>query len=341
LTEKQVDMNEFQEIQVILMNRVKSSLPSNISLVDEIADLLEVSADSAYRRIRGETALTIDELFRICNQFKISFDSLMAFHSGSVTFNYNEVHSGRHFVRYLTEIRDDMVRISKAPEKHITYAAVDVPIFHYFKYPEYYYFKMFYWLRSVASDPDLQAKKFRLADIDPEITQLCRELADLYAVIPSTEVWSDSILASVLKQVSYYWLSGVFESKEDALRLVQSIRKTMETVQRESEMNLKLMISGGSKDLHSNFNLYQSEIEIGNNNILVALGDMKILYTSFHTFNKMFTTNRDYCKLTDNWMKNLIKQANLISGVGEKYRFQFFRKMFCQLDALNQLIEKE
>ncbi|MEI6455734.1 MAG: hypothetical protein WCO93_05555 [bacterium] len=334
-------MSEFQEIQGRLMNKIKSTLPVSISLVDELADLLQVSSDSAYRRIRGETALTIDEIFMICSHFKISFDSLTAVQANCVAFNYNEVMTSQHFIRYLTEIRDDMIRISKAPEKHITYAAVDVPIFHYFKYPEYYYFKMFYWLRSVANDPELQLKKFTLSDIDPQITDLCRQLADLYATIPSTEIWSDSILASVLKQVSYYWQSGVFETKEDAISLILSIKKTMETVQHESEMNLKLMVSGGSSDLRSNFILYHSEIEIGNNNILVAVGDVKILYSSFHTFNKMFTTNREFCLLSETWMKNLIKQANLISGVAEKYRFQFFKKMYNQLDTLIRLIEKE
>ncbi len=331
-------MGDFQELQGGLMNKVKSSLPPSISLVDELADLLKVSSDSAYRRIRGETALTIEEVFQICSHYKISFDSLLAIQSNCVAFNYNEVRSGKHFIRYLSEIRDDMVRISKAPEKHITYAAVDVPIFHYFKYPEYYYFKMFYWLRSVSNEPELQAKKFRVSDVAPEITSLCRELADLYAVIPSTEIWSDSILASVLKQVNYYWHSGVFDSREDALSLIRSIRKTLETVQHESEMNMKLLLNGSTRDLKSNFTLYQSDIEIGNNNILVSIGSTKILYSSFHTFNKMFTSNREFCDLSESWMKNLIRQANLISGVAEKYRFQFFKKMFSQLDSLEQMI---
>ena len=32
--------------------------------------------------------------------------------------------------------------------------------------------------------------------------------------------------------------------------------------------------------------------------------------------------------------------SNLISGVAEKHRFQFFQKMYCQLDALIVVIEK-
>ena len=49
--------------QTILMERIKDALPSNMSLVDELADLLQVSNDSAYRRMRGETALSIEIFF--------------------------------------------------------------------------------------------------------------------------------------------------------------------------------------------------------------------------------------------------------------------------------------
>ena len=327
-------MKSFQEVQGLLINKIKSSLAENISLADELADLLQISTDSAYRRIRGETALTIDEITAICNHYKISFDALTAPLSGFVSFSYQDVTTASDFIRYLTEIKNEMERISKAADRQITYAAVDMPIFHYFTSPEYLYFKMFYWLRSVSNDPDYMTKKFRVSDVNEEVVSLCGQLSDLYALIPSTEVWSDSILNSIIKQISYYWQSGVFYNREEAISLIGAVRKTVEKVQRESEMNMKLLSSGQTNNFEHNYQLYHSDIEIGNNFILVRIGNIKVLYNSFHTFNKMFTSNPGFCCLTEKWMNNLIKQANLISGVAEKHRFQFFQKMYCQLDAL-------
>lgn len=333
-------MKDFHEIQALLIHKIKSSLPANLSLADELAELLQVSSDSAYRRIRGETALTIDEILVICNHFRISFDSLASIQTGCVNFTYNEVKSSADMIKYLRSIRDDMVRISKSAEKHITYSAVDVPIFHYFKFPEYFYFKMFYWLRSVAGDPELQNKKFSLQDVNPEIKELCLQIADLYALVPSTEIWSDTILTSVLKQISYYWQIGAFSSAEDASGLILSVRKTLEKVEHQSELNMKLSVAGQSDNFNRNFQLYQSEIEIGNNYILVKTGAATVLYSSFHTFNKMATMSAEFCTLTEKWMSTLIKQANLISGAGEKYRFQFFRRMYAQLDELAGMIRQ-
>lgn len=334
-------MKNFQEIQGALISKIRSTLPANISLADELADLLQVSSDSAYRRIRGETALTIEEITAICLHYKISFDALTSSQPGLVTFSYHEVNNDRDFIDYLKEMRDTIKQISQAPEKQIFYAAVDMPVFHYFTFPEYLYFKMFYWLRSVSNDPDYVGRKFRVSDLPKEVSDLCKELADLYCIVPSTEMWTDTILTSLLKQVGYYWQTGVFYNKEEAFSVLTAVRKSVEKVERESEMDMKLLANGLTNDFAKNFQLYQSDIEIGNNIILVMMGKTKILYTSFHTFNKMFTTNPCYAGLTEKWMNNLIRQANLISGVAEKQRFQFFQKLYSQLDALSDSIERD
>lgn len=334
-------MKNQQSVQENLISKIRSTLPVNVSLADELSDLFGISTDSAYRRIRGETSLTIEEITAVCQHFKISFDSLVSSHSGLVCFTYHEVNNEPDFIVYLSEIKKEMIRISKAPDKLIIYAAVDMPIFHYFVFPEYLYFKMFYWLRSVANDPAFQTKKFKVSDVSKEVIDICKDLSDLYSVIPSSEIWSDSILNSVLKQINYCWESGLFFNQDEALSLISAVRKTLEKVQRESEMNMKLLSSGHTDNFTKNYQLFRSEIEIGNNFILVRTGDVDQVYNSFHTFNKMVTSNPGFCKLTEKWMNNLMKQANLISGVAEKHRFQFFHKMYSQLDALVNLIEAD
>ena len=47
--------------QDFLFQRIKEMLPQDVSLVDAVSDLLHVSGDSAYRRIRGETPLVLEE----------------------------------------------------------------------------------------------------------------------------------------------------------------------------------------------------------------------------------------------------------------------------------------
>ena len=69
-------MNQQSTIQEILFQSIKSKSNPNISFVHELSELLEISYDSAYRRIRGEKELSLEELKTICFHYKISVDAL-------------------------------------------------------------------------------------------------------------------------------------------------------------------------------------------------------------------------------------------------------------------------
>ena len=45
---------ESNELQKQFFTQLKGRLPQHLSMVDEIAELLNISNDSSYRRIRGE-----------------------------------------------------------------------------------------------------------------------------------------------------------------------------------------------------------------------------------------------------------------------------------------------
>jgi hypothetical protein len=55
----------------------------------------------------------------------------------------------------------------------------------------------------------------------------------------------------------------------------------------------------------------------------------------------MTTTNSLFVNEAEEWLKNLIKKSNLISGISEKQRNQFFKKLFSKLEKLRDLIKIE
>ena len=79
-------MENQEDIQIHLIRMIRDQLPDHVSMVDEIADLLEISNDSAYRRIRGEKPLSLHELQKLADKFQISLDDLIGNPSNSVTF---------------------------------------------------------------------------------------------------------------------------------------------------------------------------------------------------------------------------------------------------------------
>lgn len=328
-----------ESAQTHLMQRLKDALPNNISLVDELADLLQVSNDSAYRRIRGETALSIEEIALICKKFKISFDAFInSSEAGSVSFKYNPMASQKDgFKSYFQSIKNDFEAIANISDKQIIYAAEDIPVFHHFTFPELTAFKMFYWNKSIINAKEFEDKKYESHLIDNELQKIGSDILDAYSKMPSIEIWSDDTVNSTLKQIEFYWESGIFKTKEDALLICTQVSEMIERIKKQAELSCKLDRNGNPTNIENSYALYHSDVMIGNNCVLLSVGETKATYISYHTFNTLLTSHRDFCEETDQWLKNLIKKSNLISGVAEKLRYKYFRKIE---ELMKRLVDK-
>ncbi len=326
-------MSKENTVQINFLNKIKNLIPESISLADELSEILEISTDSIYRRLRGETLLSIDEVYKLCTHYNISFDSVIQ-NPGNISFNYDGMGNNKGFEKYLTSILNDMVLIESAANKQIVYAAIDIPIFHHFNYPELSAFKMFYWMKAVVNDQSLIDKKFSPSHISPEFAALGKKIYDTYCKIPSIEIWTDETINSLIKQIEFYWESGNFVSQEDALIVCEKAKNEIETLQSQAEFSTKnLNLLGGEP----NFTLFHSQIEIGNNCIYTKKDDFETIYLSVHTFNKIKTNECTFVADTKIWLDNLMKKSNQISGVSQIYRYKFFKKAS---DKIEKLIQK-
>jgi hypothetical protein len=289
--------------------------------------------------MRGETALTIEEISLICKKFKVSFDSFIQnTDNASVNFRYNPMSAtGDGFRKYFSAMRDDLRIVNHFEDKKILFAAEDIPVFHHFAFPELTAFKMFYWQKSIVGSSEFDDKKFDPTIIDEDLTSIGREILEEYSKIPSIEIWSDDTVNSTFKQIEFYWESGVFVSKESALLICDQVGKIIERIKNQASESAKIGPNGERTCKENSYLLYQSDVMIGNNCVLVKMDENQTTYLSYHTFNTLLTSHNNFCEETEIWLKNLIKKSNLISGVAEKYRYKYFKSIE---DKLARIIEK-
>ncbi len=330
-------MNQAKEIQLAFINRLKESIPAHTSLVDELAELLSTSNDSAYRRIRGETMLSIDEIAKICTHFKVAFETNSQTNTPSANFSYFRMEGKQeNFKIWFMQLSQNVKQIGAASKSDILYSADDAPVWHHFYHDDLATFKIFYWLKSIINDPAYSDKQYDPTLVDPELIATARELLTSYDKINSVEVWNEDTLNATLKQVEYYWESGFFKTKADALHVCDLIQGEIDLIRLKAERETKLLDSKGLSN--SNFKLYRSEVMIGNNSIVVNIGNNKIAYVSINSINMMSTTNPEFVDESERWLKNLIRKSILISGVSEKQRNQFFNILRSKIDHLRDSI---
>lgn len=325
------EKNKFQEL---LFSSIKILLGKNQNLVDVLSTVLNISYDSAYRRLRGETLLDINEIIILSNKFSISLDNLYSLNH-QVNFKFHPMNSGiESLSTYIDSIYQEMKYGSKFPDAHFIFTAEDLPVFHYFNFELLSSFKLFYWSKSILNSPEFNGKKFNISSIDNELILKTKQIHELYKIIPSTEIWDEDTLNTILKQLSFYWEAGLFEKKEYPIELCLELENLLDTAQ-----NYAVIQSKNGPSLSPNYTLYSSEVTIGNNCIYLSANSIQTVYFSFNTFNTINTRNTDFCNETSLWIKNLIAKSTQISGVSEKLRHQFFLKLKNKVINLRNQIE--
>jgi hypothetical protein len=112
-------------------------------------------------------------------------------------------------------------------------------------------------------------------------------------------------------------------------------------ISKQAELNVQLDLQNKPASSENNYALYHSDVMIGNNCVLSNTGGIKGAYISYHTFNVMLTRNVNFCNETELWLKNLIRKSNLISGVAEKQRYRYFKRIDESLRKLVAKIEND
>jgi transcriptional regulator with XRE-family HTH domain len=324
------------KIQDHFFSRFKQILPPEFGMAEEIAEILDVSLDSAYRRIRGETELTMDEIYKISKKYTISIDEIFSNQSDTVTFGYTKLtDSEKNFEAYLLRLYDHLIMLGKFDNKKIFYVAEEMPMFYSFFTKKLTEFKLFYWQRSVLNIPGYQKIKFEWGIVPQKLIDIAHNSYKEFLSIPSSEIWTSETVLTGLRQVKFYFDSGII-TKIMALELLQDYKQMLEMIQKNAESARKNV-----SDKNETYFLYSSEVVLGTNCIYTVFGDSRYSYISFNTLNSLTTNNPEFCEETEHWVKNLEKKSTLISGVAEKQRYQFFSAVFKIVDDYIEKIAKE
>lgn len=323
------------QLQGRFMQRFKEVIPPGVGMAEELADILNVSIDSAYRRIRGETELTLEEVYSLSKKYAISVDEVFGNQNDTVTFSYTKLtDSAANFELYLLRLLTHLENLNKFENRKIYYVAEEVPMFYSFFSKKLTEFKLFYWQRSVLNIADYQQTKFDWGIVPQHLINIAHNSYNAYMSIPSTEIWTDETVLTVLKQVRFYFDSGLI-TKSQALELLDEYRHMIDMVQKNAESGRK-----NPSDKSETYFLYSSEVVLGTNCIYAIMGDSKYSYISFNSINSLTTSNPQFCEESEHWVRNLERKSTLISSVAEKQRYRFFNLMYENLDTCIEQISR-
>jgi hypothetical protein len=311
--------------QDYLFQRIKEMLPAHISMVDAISEILHVSNDSAYRRIRGETPLVLEEAKDLCDHFHLSLDQLLNLKSGFTLFQTERIHYKNYtFETYLNGILQQMKQVGNFMRKEIIYLTKDIPIFHNFMSEPLFAFRYFFWMKSILRHPDFETRHFTLDCLTPEIKKLGVDIIEAYNNIPSTEIWNTECVNSVIFQIEYYKDAGYFTNAEDVKKVYEAVEEVIYHLKDQAEFGCKFLPDENPQMKRNNFKFFYNRITLGDNTIMAVTDNIKTVFLNYDVMNYMITRDEKFCADTYEDLQMLIRRSTLISTTSEKHRNIFF-----------------
>jgi hypothetical protein len=319
----------FNDLQISFFKKIKEKLPSHISLPDVVAEYLHISNDSAYRRIRGEKALTLDEIEILVSKTKISLDQFF-----KVPDTQNEIcFTGKlidreifDFEDYLRGISTQLKVFAEATEKEMFLFNKDIPIFLYFMFPELATFKCYFWSRYNLNNSRFNKGQFLIEDYIKSFNSIGKTIVDYYVKIPSTEIWNLDCVNIVIRQIEYYRQSKIFKSTQDIITIYNCLEQMIDHIEQQVECGCKFNYCDSQKS-DVKYKFFINDYILGDNTILVSLDGKKMVFLINNVINYLLTTSKHFVDYSFQTMDILLKKSTLISEIGERDRELFFDRI--------------
>lgn len=315
---------------------LKNEAQNNTSFVEEIATVLDIGYDAAYRRINLKTTLSLEETVKLAKHYKISLNKLYEVGSKNTILAdlSPPIHNKEGLEIWLKQSYNSVFPLTKLKSASIIYSAKDIPLFHTLKDSFLSRYKIYVWLKDV--DPEMTRNKVTfdifIKNIPDTLLENAFKLGEVYRDINISEIWNNTTINGTLQQVLYYFESGAL-SKELALLICTDIEDVIRHVEKQA---IQQSLNGSNNK--AIYKLYINDIHTMSNTIMVKTPNKKVFFTPFTVISYFKIEHQPTCELMFEFFEKQMNISKLIVNAGEKDRSLFFNRMHQKINKLRNRI---
>ena len=275
----------------------------------------------------------------LCQKYSISLDTLFSIENQNIIFNSLAIgEQGCSFIHWLGTILGEIKDIYACKQKEIFYAAKDIPIFHFFEFPDLFAFKVFFWNKALFTTPGFEQELFRF-EIPDKILETGKQLLYTYNKIPVIELWNEETFNSLLRQVEFCHVCGYFADKKGALKILEGVETMVVHLQDQATKGFRFIHGTTTEGIDGYYKLYSNEVLLGDNTIFILKDGRPKTFLTYNVINLLVTENPMLCKQVETSLRNLTKKSTLISSTSEKERNRFFNVLYQKISELRERIQ--
>lgn len=316
-----------KNIREQIIRKIVESVPFGVKPSDYIAEVLDISKESAYRRLSGKMSFYVEELVILSGSLGFSVDELIArTNDESKVLISVETHEDPS-IFFLERIK----RFGLFLDKRLSDNSSEMIIALNYLQVEFCLnyeslFRLMYYLWIHWKVKNSNGLKYSEVKISPELLDLCKNLnCGVQELTNTTYIIDPNVFLTPLNLVLYYNKLGLInneekkEIKEDFHNMMDTIEKRLRAV--DSLMETK------NYYYRSNFN-----IDV-NSAYYIRNGEASSSFLLYF-FNQVVVNSPKICKAHKEWLQSLMKYSILISGSNEIDQAEYLKKQREYIDRL-------
>jgi hypothetical protein len=314
-----------------VFEKIKSAIDSDHEdWVDTIGEVLNISKSAVYKRIKGDTMLSMEDLVVLMNHYNFSFDELVFENKKQVGFRFpQENRKIKGFSDYIEPMKEFVISAKKMPDVHVQYATNELHFFMYFHDKDLLYFKFYVFAKSTWFLDSYKKEKFSLKNFRewPLIEEDVDMIMKTFYQIPGVEIWNGNVLDNFLNQIKYALESGYFKDPEEALLLCDKLKRSIEHINEMAKAGKKFLMGQSPDNGYGKFDMYHNEIIHTSNLLLVESSYANQIFFAFDNPNYILSDEKNLVKYTIEWFDRIKRNAIPISSAGGKNRNIYFNSL--------------
>lgn len=317
--------NAGDSYQQLFLERLSTRFKSRSDLVQQVSKVLHVGRDAVYRRLRGDTALTADELMLLAEEFKVNMQIGGRQHTRSPTLRYP---NGRvtmhdeydHFIHLQLRLKE----MKKLPGVSFDFASPELPMYYEFSQPTLRAFKVFMFGITTWNLEKWRAKQFSTDLLSSPLHGIVDQIIHDHYDVPARELWSIGVLDVTLRQINYLAQVGRFADRTDLDRIFDELHLIVDHLERMVRTGKRFAIGTEPGPSSPAFRVYHNELSNTSNVVLVKSSAGNFVFTTLVTPNYVASADPHLYGEVQNWFDNLVEHGNALHFEAGKYAAQYF-----------------
>ncbi len=208
-------------------------------------------------------------------------------------------------VQYFRDSAAHLREFNNTKNLSIFYSAKDIPLFYTIGGSLLSKFKLYVWLNLLIGKENIPS--FESFTISSQLQEHSSLIQSVFAKATVHEIWNETTINSTIQQILYFFESGLL-SIDNATELYQDVKNMLYNIEEKSSQN------------NIQYHLYQNDLLILNNSVLVKNDVKSKLFIPYTLLGYLITDDLDTTKNASKYFKYQMKNSKSLNLSGTRDR---------------------